>query len=111
VAVDTLGHLLAAAVTPASEQKRAQVADLADLAEQVQTVTGNTVELAYVDQGDTGTEPTEAAAAHGIQLEVVKLPDAQGPGRDLFWQQNAGWSNAVLLGWPDSGGSPVTMNS
>lgn len=37
VAVDTLGHLLAAAVTPASEQERAQVADLA---EQVQTVTG-----------------------------------------------------------------------
>jgi transposase len=32
-----------------------------------------------VDQGDTGTEPAEAAAEHGIQLEVVKLPDAQGP--------------------------------
>ena len=73
VAVDTLGHLLAAAVTPASEQERAQVADLA---EQVQAVTGNSVELAYVDQGYTGTEPAEAAAEHGIQLEVVKLPDA-----------------------------------
>ena len=76
VAVDTLGHLLAAVVTPASEQERAQVADLA---EQVQAVTGNSVELAYVDQGYTGTEPAEAAADHGIQLEVVKLPDAQGP--------------------------------
>jgi transposase len=64
------------AVTPASEQERAQVADLA---EQVQAVTGNSVELAYVDQGYTGTEPAEAAAEHGIQLEVVKLPDAYGP--------------------------------
>jgi transposase len=76
VAVDTLGHLLAAAVTPASEQERAQVAELA---EQVQTVTGDSVELAYVDQGYTGSEPADAAAEHGIQLEVVKLLDAQGP--------------------------------
>ncbi len=76
VAVDTLGHLLAAAVTPASEQERAQVADLA---EQVQTVTGDRVELANVDQGYTGTEPAEAATEHGIQLEVIKLPEAQGP--------------------------------
>jgi transposase len=76
LAVDTLGHLLATVVTPASEQERAQVADLA---EQVQAVTGDSVELAYVDQGYTGTELAAAAAAHGIQLEVVKLPDAQGP--------------------------------
>ena len=45
----------------------------------MQTVTGDTVELDYVDQGYTGTEPAEAAAEHGIQLEVVKLPDAQSP--------------------------------
>jgi transposase len=76
VAVDTLGHLLATVVTPASEQERAQVADLA---QQVQTVTGQSVELAYVDQGYTGTEPAKAAAAHGILLEVIKLPDAQVP--------------------------------
>jgi transposase len=78
VAVDTLGQLLAALVlvTPASDQERAQVADLA---EQVQAVTGDNVELAYVDQGYTGTEPAEAAAAHGIQLEVIRLPEAQGP--------------------------------
>lgn len=76
VAVDTLGQLLAMVVTPANEQERAQVAELA---EQVQTVTGDSVELADVDQGYTGTDPAEAASAHGIQLEVVKLPDAQGP--------------------------------
>jgi transposase len=44
----------------------------------VQAVTGDNVELAYVDQGYTGTKPAEAAAEHGIQLEVVKLPDAEG---------------------------------
>lgn len=76
VAVDTLGQLLATLVTPASEQERAQVAASA---KQVQAVTGDSVALASVDQGYTGTEPAEAAAAHGIQLEVVKLPDAQGP--------------------------------
>ncbi len=76
VAVDTLGHLLATVITPASEQERAQVAELAA---QVQTVTGQTVELAWVDQGYTGEEPAAAAAAQGIQLEVVKLPDAHGP--------------------------------
>ena len=51
VAVDTLGHLLAVYVTAANEQDRAQVAELA---EQVQAVTGGTVQVAFVDQGDTG---------------------------------------------------------
>ncbi len=76
VAVDSLGHLLATLVTPASEQERTQVAALA---KEVQTVTGESVELAYVDQGYTGTEPAEAAADHEIQLEVIKLSEAQGP--------------------------------
>jgi transposase len=73
-AVDTLGHLLAARVTPANEQERAQVAALA---EEVQQVTGNTVEVAFVDQGYTGPDPAEAAAAHGIDLVVVSLPEAK----------------------------------
>ena len=46
VAVETLGHLLALVVTPASEQERAQVAALA---KEVQEATGQNVELAYVD--------------------------------------------------------------
>ncbi len=46
VAVDTPSHLLALAVTPASEQERAQVDELAA---QVQAATGQSVELAYVD--------------------------------------------------------------
>lgn len=73
-AVDTLGWRLALQVTPADEQDRAQVDELAQA---VQEVTGESVELAYVDQGDTGETPAAAAAAHGIHLEVVKLPEAK----------------------------------
>lgn len=74
IAVDTLGQLLALLVTPANAQDRAQVEALA---EQVQAATGETVEVAWVDQGYTGDEPAEAAQAHGIRLEVVKLPTAK----------------------------------
>ena len=74
LAVDTLGHLLALCVTAANEQDRAQVAELA---ERVQAETGETVEIAYVDQGYTGENAADAAAEHGIQLEVVKLPEAK----------------------------------
>lgn len=73
-AVDTLGHLLALVVTPANEQDRAQVAALASA---VQEATGEQVALAYVDQGYTGEQPAADAAAHGIHLEVVKLPEAK----------------------------------
>lgn len=73
-AVDTLGNLLADQVTPANEQQRAQVEILAS---QVQEVTGQTVELAYLDQVYTGEQPAADAQARGIQLEVVKLPEAK----------------------------------
>jgi hypothetical protein len=43
----------------------------------VPEVTGDAVEVAFVDQGDTGDHPTPAAAAQGVQLEVVKLPTAK----------------------------------
>lgn len=74
IAVDTLGHLLGLHVTPANAQDRAQVKALAA---QVQAVTEESVELAFVDQGYTGAEPVHAAAAQGIRLEVVKLPEAK----------------------------------
>jgi transposase len=74
IAVDTLGHLLALAVTPANTDDRAQVADLA---EAVQEVTGQSVQIAYVDQGYTGEKAATAAQEHGIQLEVVKLSQAK----------------------------------
>ena len=73
-AVDTLGHLLALVATPADAQDRAQVADLAAA---VQEATGDAVEVAYADQAYTGSTPVADAAAHGIRLEVVKLPEAK----------------------------------
>jgi transposase len=68
-AVDTLGHLLALKVTPANEQDRAQVAALAQA---VQETTGQSVEIAYVDQGYTGEQPAADAAQQGMRLEVIK---------------------------------------
>src|ERR1041384_1675924 len=72
--VDTLGHLLALRVTPANEQDRDQI-DI--LSEQVQEVTGQSVQLIYVDQGYTGENPAADAKQHGIELHVVKLQEAK----------------------------------
>jgi transposase len=74
MAVDTLGHPLALHVTPAHVQDRSQVSALAD---KVQAVTGDAVEIAYVDQGYTGAQAAQDAVAHHMQLEVVKLPEAK----------------------------------
>ena len=75
IAVDTLGHLVALTVTPADQGDREQVAALA---EQVQQVTGGTVELAYADQGYTGPNAAaDAAQQYGLRLEVVKHPMAK----------------------------------
>ena len=74
MAVDTLGQLLAVVVTPANAQERAQVAELAA---QIQEATGDSVEIAFVDQGYTGDQPAIAAEQHGIRLAVVKLPTAK----------------------------------
>lgn len=68
--MDTLGHVLALRVTAANEQDRAQVD--APAAE-VQAATGENVQLAYVDQGYTGPMAAQAAVAHGLKLEVIKL--------------------------------------
>jgi len=73
-AVDTLGHLLALHVTPATADDRAEVGRLTAA---VQEATGESVTLAYVDQGYTGERPAEAARANGIALEVVRLPEAK----------------------------------
>lgn len=74
IAVDTLGLLLAAHVTPANEQERAQVKELA---ESVQKVTNQSVKVAFADQGYTGDDPQSAAKAAGIELIVVKLSEAK----------------------------------
>lgn len=74
MAVDTLGHLLALHVTPADVGDREEIGRLA---EAIQDVTGENVTLAYVDQGYTGERATQAAKAQGIELQVVKLPEAK----------------------------------
>jgi transposase len=74
LAVDTLGHLLALHVTPANADDRAEVGRLA---EAVQSATGQSVDLAYVDQGYTGQRAANAAKEHGIELEVIKLSEAR----------------------------------
>src|SRR6516225_7452212 len=73
-AVDTMGNLLALKVTAANEQERAQVGDLA---EKVQEVTGGTVQIAFVDQGYTGENAAKQARSEGIELEVVKHTEAK----------------------------------
>ena len=72
--VDTLGLLLTLHVTPANEQERAQVGLLA---QQVQDITGDSVEIAFVDEGYTGPQAQQDAAEHAIHLAVVKLPQAK----------------------------------
>lgn len=72
--VDTLEHLLTLHGTPANQQDRDQVGELAAA---VQDTTGETVEVAYVDQGHTGQSAADAFAERGIALEVVKLHEAK----------------------------------
>ena len=74
LAVDTLGHLLTLQITPASTDGPAEVGRPAQA---VQSSTGQSVDLAYVDQGFTGPKAADAAKARSTELEVVKLPDAK----------------------------------
>jgi len=69
-----LGHLLALKVTAANEQERAQVAGLV---KEVQTLTADNVEVAFVDQGYSGEQPAQQAAQRGVHLCVVKLQEAK----------------------------------
>lgn len=74
LAVDTLGHLLALHVTPADQQEREQVAELAQT---LQQVTGGTVEVAFVDQAYTGESAQTQAQDFGMNLVVVKRAEAR----------------------------------
>ena len=74
MAVDTLGHLIALTVTPANAQESAQVDALC---QQVQQATGETVKLAWADQDYAGEQAKSEAAENGIDLQVVKLPEAK----------------------------------
>jgi hypothetical protein len=67
--VDTLGHLLAAHVTPATAADRAEVRQLAKA---VQVATGESLDQGYADE-----RAADAAWENGIELEEVKLPEAK----------------------------------
>ena len=90
--VDTLGHLLALHVTPADVGDRTAVDQRA---RDVQAATGDSVEPAFVDQGYTGEATAAAAGQHGIELSVVKLPEAK---RGIFYCSDAGRSNSPSPG-------------
>ncbi len=77
------------------------------LAEEVQQITGRSVELAYVDQGYTSQTAAEAAAQHGIQLEVVKHTEAK---RGSCCCQEDGSSSEALHGPLASADSPETTS-
>ena len=92
IAVDTLGNLLAAHVTPANEQDRAQVGKLAA---EVQEATGDKVKIAFADQGYTGDMPATQAAENGIELLAIKLAEAK---RDFVLMPRR-WVVERSFGW------------
>ena len=80
--MDTLGHRLALHATAADASDRDAVERLA---QEAQKATGGSAGVAYVDPvfrlwrkrlGCTGEKPA-AATAHGVPLEMVKLPKAE----------------------------------
>ena len=90
LAVDTLGHLLALQVTAAHEQDRSHVSALA---ETVPEVTGDAVEVAGVDQRDTGTKRPQMPRSI---LCVWRW--ASGPKRNKAWcccHAGGWWSGAT----------------
>ncbi len=74
MAVDTLGHLLALHVTPAD---RDGWAEIGPLTEAIQQATDGSVELAWADQGYTGSKAAKAAEEQDITLEIVRLHQAK----------------------------------
>jgi transposase len=95
-AVDTLGHLLALAVTPANEDERTQVRALP---RRVQEVSGQTVAMAFVDQGYTARRwpRRRPSGASGSSWSSWRRPSAA-----LCCCPGAGWWSAASLGRPAS---------
>lgn len=74
MAVDTLWQLLSVVITLANAQERDQVGELC---ERVQAVTGQTVQVGFVDQGYTGEDAECGAAVQNIDLQVVKKTEGR----------------------------------
>ena len=94
LAVDTLGHLLALHVTPANADERGEVKHLVQA---LQSATGNSVNMAYVDQDYTASAPQTPPARRAWKLKL-KLPNCRKPGKLSFFYPNAGWSKDRLPG-------------
>jgi transposase len=89
--VDTMGHLLALAVTAGNVDDRQPVYDLC---EHVQEVTGDSVLTMFADGGYTGETVQDEALVHIIELVVVQKPgEAKGfvllPKRWVVERSNA----------------------
>lgn len=74
MAVDMLGHLLTLHVTSARANDRGE---LDRLARTVQAVTGDSVDIVYVDQDYAGKCAAKGAAEHGTVLGVFRLARGQ----------------------------------
>lgn len=106
VAVDTLGNLLAVAVTPANEQERAQVDELwprrcrrpPDKA----------------SNWPTRTKATRASPPPGLLPRTAsawRSSNSRPPNAVSYCCPGAGWSNAPLPGWPAFAVFRVTTNA
>ena len=80
---DTLGLLLAVAITSASVQDRDAAMGMVDLAKA--KVPG--LEVVYVDAGYAGQRAREIALKHGVTIEVVRHPGNRNVGTWIERQQ------------------------
>jgi transposase len=103
-AVDTLGNLLALAITAGNEQDRAQVATLA---QQVQDVTGeasNWLTPIRATRAPMRPSRRNKPRSNWRSSSIMK------PNGDLCCCPNAGWWNGPSAGWAGSAAWPATTN-
>jgi transposase len=105
MAVDTLGHLLALHVTPASAEDRGEVERLTRT---VQAVTNDTVELAWVDQGYTGERAATPQPNTALHLRLSNCPK---PSAASSFCHDAGLSSGHSHGRPVSDASAKITNA
>ena len=93
-AVDTLGHLLALLrVSPANEDDREEVEKLS---EEIQEATGESVELAYVEQGYTGERASGFAAEQASGWR--RWSSTRRPSAASCCCRGDGWWSAISRG-------------
>ncbi|MEX3816529.1 transposase [Paraburkholderia sp. BR13439] len=110
MAVDIFEQLLAAHVMPANEQEHAL---FGELARQIQHAKGQTVKVAFADQGYTCEEPAQAALDEEIELQIIKRTEAKNGFVPLprRWavDRGFGWLNRFHRLAGDQGQLPETL--